>query len=195
MPVDIDPCTPYNRPKLDLLNMLTFNLHCSIEIASLRFQPTKRPQLLSQKLKVKPTSQRCGLPPPAHTKTSVISAPDDIYSASRTQTKNSLADWTAEPDLGEEVGFYNVEKRQRGGRKKRRKNLEDSQTLHNWDDIYDPSRPNTFDDYIHSDEKMFELREWKDKLYAHRMASSSQSDVDSSGEILKQFGNRMYLPL
>lgn len=164
----------------------------SIKIASLRFQPTKRPQLLSQKPKVKPTSQRVGFPPLVHTKTSDISAPEDIFSASRTQPKNTLADWTAEPELGE-GGFYNVEKRQRGGRKKRKKNLEDSQTLHNWDDIYDPSRPNTFDDYKHSDEKMFELREWKDKLYAHRRASSSQSDVDSGGEIPKLFGKRMFL--
>lgn len=175
--------------------MLTFNLNCSIEIASLRFQPTKRPQLLSHKPKVKPASQRAGLPGPANTKAADISAPDDIYSASRTQTKNSLADWTAEPQLGEEVGFYNVEKRQRGGRKKRKKNVEDFQTLHNWDDIYDPSRPNTFDDYKNSDEKILELREWKDKLYAHRMTSSSQSDVDSGGETIKRFGNRKYLSL
>lgn len=194
MPVNIDPCSPLLGPKLELLNILTFNLCCFIEIASLRFQPTKRPQLLSQKPKTKPTSQKGGLPPSA-LKTSDISAPDDIYSASRTQTKNTLADWTAEPELGEEGGFYNVEKRQRGGRKKRKKNLEDSQALHNWDDIYDPSRPNTFDDYKHSDEKIFELREWKDKLYAHRMAGSSQNDVDSGGEILKYSGNRTYLLL
>lgn len=147
----------------------------------------------SQKPKLKPTSQRAGLPPPAYTKIADISAPDDKYSASRTQPKNTLADWTAEPDLGEESGFYNLEKRQRGGRKKRKKNLEDSQALHNWDDIYDPSRPNTFEDYKHSDEKMLELREWKDKLYAHRIASSSQSEVDSGGEIQKQSCNRMYL--
>lgn len=160
-------------------------------IASLRFQPTKRPQLSSQKPKLKPTPQRAGLPPPAYTKTPDISAPDDIYSASRAQPKNTLADWTAEPELGEEGGFYNIEKRQRGGRKKRKKNLEDSQALYNWDDIYDPSRPNTFEDYKHSDEKMLELREWKDKLYAHRIVISSQSDVDSGGEISNQFGKRM----
>ena len=173
--------------------MLTLICMGSIEIASLRFQPTKRPQLLSQKPKVKPTSQRAGLAPLVPTKNSDISAPEDIYSAPRAQPKSTLADWTAEPELGEDGGFYNVEKRQRGGRKKRKKNLDDSQALHNWDDIYDPSRPNTFDDYKHSDEKIFELREWKDKLYAHRRASSSHSDVDSGAEIPKLFGNRMFL--
>lgn len=162
-------------------------------LATLRFQPTKRPQLSSQKPKLKPTSQRAGLPPLAHTKTPDISAPDDLYPASRTQPKSTLADWTAEPELGEDGGFYNLEKRQRGGRKRRKKNLEDSQALHNWDDIYDPSRPNTFEDYKQSDEKMLELRDWKDKLYAHRIASSSQSDGESGGETLKQFGYRMYL--
>lgn len=142
---------------------------------------------------MKSTSHRAGIPTPAYTKTPDISVPDDLYSASRTQPKNTLADWTAESELGEEGGFYNVEKRQRGGRKRRKKNLEDSQALHNWDDIYDPSRPNTFEDYKHSDEKMFELRDWKDRLYAHRIASRSQSEGDSGGEILKHFGGRKYL--
>lgn len=173
--------------------MLIFICIGSIAIASLRFQPTKRPQMSSHKPKLKPTSQRAGLPLPSYTKSPDISVSDDISSASRTQAKNTLADWTAEPLLGEEARFYGVEKRQRGGRKKRKKNPEDSQALHNWDDIYDPSRPNTFGDYKHSDEKMLELREWKDKLYAHRIASRSQSDGEISAEILKKFGTRTYL--
>ena len=73
--------------------------------------------------------------------------------------------------------FYAGEKRQRGGRKKRKKNREGAQQMivQNWDDIYDPSRPNNYDEYKHSDEKIAEVREWKDRLYAHRMRQRSLS--------------------
>ena len=77
--------------------------------------------------------------------------------------------------------FYSSEKRQRGGRKKRKKNREEHHVPQNWDDIYDPSRPNNYEDYKHSDEKIIEIREWKDKLYAHRLAKRRESESDSSG--------------
>lgn len=76
-------------------------------------------------------------------------------------------------------GFYVGEKRQRGGRKKRKKNREAQAVIQNWDDIYDPSRPNIYEEYRHSDEKIAEVREWKDRLYAHRMMRSRSSDYDS----------------
>ncbi len=107
---------------------------------------------------------------------------NEFHSTSRHQGKTTLADWTADPEWGEDGGFYIVEKRQRGGRKKRKKNLEDLHALQNWDDIYDPSRPNNYEEYKNSDEKISELREWKDKLYAHRAARRSNSDADSGGE-------------
>jgi splicing factor 45 len=96
--------------------------------------------------------------------------------------KTTLADWAAteEDDVN---GFYVGEKRQRGGRKKRKKNRETQAFVQNWDDIYDPSRPNIYEEYKHSDEQIAEVREWKDRLYAHRMARSpsrnSYSDDDS----------------
>ena len=52
----------------------------------------------------------------------------------------------------------------------------------NWDDIYDPSRPNNYEEYKHSDEKLLEVREWKDRLYAHRIARRSSSRADSEEE-------------
>ena len=79
-------------------------------------------------------------------------------------------------------GFYAAEKRQRGGRKKRKKNKEESHVFQNWDDIYDPSRPNSYEEYKHSDEKIREVREWKDRLYAHRMARKHTSDTESEDE-------------
>jgi splicing factor 45 len=79
-------------------------------------------------------------------------------------------------------GFYAGEKRQRGGRKRRKKNKEEHTAVQEWDDIYDPSRPNSYDEYKHSDEKVREVREWKDRLYAHREARKATSDRDSDDE-------------
>lgn len=55
----------------------------------------------------------------------------------------------------------------------------------NWDDIYDPSRPNSHEEYKHSDERIMETREWKDKLYAHRMRKRRDSDSDSSESLYR----------
>jgi splicing factor 45 len=94
--------------------------------------------------------------------------------------KTSLADWASTAADDDDVnGFYGGEKRQRGGRKKRKKNRETEVVLTNWDDVYDPSRPNNYEEYKQSDEKIREVRDWKDRLYAHRMAQRQSSDYDS----------------
>ena len=100
---------------------------------------------------------------------------------SKLANKVTLADWTAEGDDDDVNGFFGGEKRQRGGRKKRKKNKEETtHMVQNWDDIYDPSRPNGYDEYKNSEEKILELREWKDKLYAHRIARQRSSNADDS---------------
>ncbi|EEP80715.1 conserved hypothetical protein [Uncinocarpus reesii 1704] len=151
-----------------------------ISAASLRFQPTKRPQLPSQKLKAKPAIPK---PPvvsaatsPANHSTTSGPAADTI----RPPAKTTLADWAATAEDDDINGFYG-EKRQRGGRKRRKKNR-DAEVVYNWDDIYDPSRPNSYDAYRHSEEKIREVREWKDRLYAHRMARRTSSEVESDDE-------------
>lgn len=111
-------------------------------------------------------------PDPAIAKTSV--APQSTQASHPSIVKSSIADWTGTNDDDDDVnGFYGGggEKRQRGGRKKRKKNHQEERVVvQNWDDIYDPSRPNNYEDYKHSDEKWAEIREWKDRLYAHRYA-------------------------
>lgn len=99
----------------------------------------------------------------------------------KSQAKSTLADWTAADD-DDVNGFYGGEKRQRGGRKKRKKNREEEHVTQNWDDIYDPSRPNNYEEYKNSDERIAELRDWKDRLYAHRMARRRDSDFTSSDD-------------
>lgn len=138
--------------------------------AALRFQPTKRPQLAAQKPKPKPT-----LPKPV---TAAVASSDAPTSgAAAPAVKSSLADWADDDDA-----YYAGEKRQRGGRKKRKKNRDMREFVQNWDDIYDPSRPNNYEEYKHSDEQIAEVREWKDRLYAHRMARSPSQDSLSDEE-------------
>jgi splicing factor 45 len=105
--------------------------------------------------------------------------------------KTTLADWAATED-DDVNGFYVGEKRQRGGRKKRKKNREAQAFVQNWDDIYDPSRPNIYEEYKHSDEQIAEVREWKDRLYAHRMARSPSRNSYSDDESRPM--NRQFAP-
>ena len=145
----------------------------------MRFQPTKRPQLSTQKLKAKPGPPK---PPPAAANAGTAgpgAAPPSGAATIRPPAKTTLADWAATGDDDDVNGFYGGEKRQRGGRKKRKKNREAETVIQNWDDIYDPSRPNNYEEYKHSEEKIREVREWKDRLYSHRMARKTSSDMDS----------------
>jgi hypothetical protein len=109
----------------------------------------------------------------------------------RAPVKSTLADWTATGDDDDVNGFYAGEKRQRGGRKRRKKNKEEQVAMQDWDDIYDPTRPNNYEEYKHSEEKIREVREWKDRLYAHRKARKPISDEDSEEESYRpQMGSK-----
>ncbi|CAI7564395.1 unnamed protein product [Penicillium glandicola] len=144
--------------------------------ASLRFQPPKRPQLSAQK------------PKPKHTLPIAAPQPQPSANQASVPTKTTLADWTAVDDDDYE---YAREKRQRGGRKKRKKNHE-THAVQNWDDIYDPSRPTSHTEYRQSDEKIAEVREWKDRLYAHVKKRPPSRDSDS--EDYDQPKNRQFAP-
>ena len=158
---------------------------CFDTIASLRFQPTKRPQIAAQKAKAKAIASKFAQPPPP--KSTVPPPPPEIDPpvpdqplAPQTATKTTIADWTTTASDDENVNdFLGGEKRPRGGRKKRKKNRAPEELVQNWDDVYDPSRPNSYEDYKNSEEKIREVREWKDRLYAHRMRRRSSSIYSS----------------
>lgn len=151
---------------------------CSNCIAALRFQPTKRPQI-SNKAKNKSAFTKA-IPPTNNTAAEITSTVTPTQAAPKT----TLADWTNDDD--DVNNFYQGPKRERGGRKRRKKNKEEYTVVQDWDDIYDPSRPNNYEEYKHSDEKIREVREWKDRLYAHRHARKDSSDLESSDEEQKR---------
>ncbi|KAI9771348.1 MAG: hypothetical protein M1840_002318 [Geoglossum simile] len=166
-----------------------------INAAALRFQPTKRPQISSQKPKPKPPASK---PHQAVTNASSASAatsqPASVSVPARPVLTSSLADWTGN-DEDDVNGFYGTEKRQRGGRKRRKKNRRESTIPQNWDDIYDPSRPNNYEEYKNSDERIREVREWKNRLYAHRRMRSTSSGLDSDDDIHSNpYLNRRFAP-
>ncbi|KAJ5143992.1 uncharacterized protein N7515_002779, partial [Penicillium bovifimosum] len=129
---------------------------------ALRFQPTRRPQQSASKPKPKHLPKAAPQPQPSAKQASV-------------PTKSTLADWAALED--DDYG-YTREKRQRGGRKKRKKHVE-TQVYQNWDGLYDPHRPSNYQQYRESDERFGQPREWKNYLYAHRSKRSLSRDSDS----------------
>ncbi|KAL8646415.1 MAG: hypothetical protein Q9210_006156 [Variospora velana] len=162
-------------------------------VASLRFQPTKRPQASIQKSKAKPDLK--SVDPPNDCRSPSTKAPDGEPSTTfQQQAKTTISDWAAEPEDVASHDCYPLEKRQRGGRKKRKKTKEFSAVQH-WDDIYDPSRPNAYEEYQNSDEKMLEIREWKDRLYAHRNGQVHDSTLTTPEEPAAHSGQSFAQPI
>ncbi|KAL9046404.1 MAG: hypothetical protein Q9206_007090, partial [Seirophora lacunosa] len=145
---------------------------------SLRFQPTKRPQTSIPKSKAKTALVKID-PPNSCGSPSTLTADGEPNTTPQQHTKTSISDWAAELEDVASHDCYPSEKRQRGGKKKRKKNKESS-TVQHWNDIYDPSRPNAYEEYQNSDEKMLEIKEWKDRLYAHRKGEIHESSINSS---------------
>ncbi|TWU72475.1 hypothetical protein ED733_000057 [Metarhizium rileyi] len=148
---------------------------------ALRFQPIRRPavkQATKPKgasfLKPIPASKPLGTAEPRSE--SAYSTP--TVSAAPQPAKSTLADWAATEE--DEWRYGVVEKRQRGGRKKKKKQQQ-MQAETDWDEIYDPARPTNIDEYIRSDEKIDEVREWKALLYRHRK-KPDESDMSDDEE-------------
>ncbi|KAK4945968.1 hypothetical protein LTR66_014334, partial [Elasticomyces elasticus] len=170
--------------------------------ASLRFQPMKRPQqksaLDAQKAKAKAIAAKLsglpqlrkgdGQPEVAVPKDdNTAPPPTDQQDTSTTQAFRSTADdWKASALSDDETNFFAASARKQGqqSRKKRKKNKgQEKQAFEvNWDDIYDPSRPNSYEEYKGSEEKVREVREWKDLLYKHRMKRSGSGSRDGHDE-------------
>ncbi|KAL8901560.1 MAG: hypothetical protein Q9192_000504, partial [Flavoplaca navasiana] len=147
--------------------------------APLLFRPTKRPQISTQRSKLKSNLPKSGLSNPGVENPRHQSGSESVPIA-QPPVKSTLSDWAAAGE-DEDTGGFHAEKRQRGGRKKRKKNNE-VRLVQNWDDIYDPSRPNSYEEYQNSDEKIQEIKDWKDRLYAHRLSRRRGDSKDSSSD-------------
>ncbi|KAI2473238.1 hypothetical protein F4781DRAFT_226522 [Annulohypoxylon bovei var. microspora] len=128
---------------------------------ALRFQPhpqIRRPQQKTQK----PKASFPKVPP------APLAAPDVAGAgAAQAPSKSRLADWV--PTEEDEFMYGLGEKRARGGRRNKKKKKEREVPVEtDWDEIYDPSRPTNVVEYLRSDERIREVREWKDLLYKHR---------------------------
>ncbi|KAK8147497.1 Splicing factor 45 [Beauveria asiatica] len=155
---------------------------------ALRFQPTRRP--LPPKPKPKPAVSRSipkppaaaptqPLPPPPPSSDTAVAAADPGSAAPA--SKSTLADWAATED--DEWLYGTGEKRPRGGRKaKKKRQAQQQQRETDWDDVYDASRPTNVEEYLRSDEKIDEVREWKALLYGHRRVKAPDSDGSSDEE-------------
>ncbi|EAQ85739.1 hypothetical protein CHGG_06992 [Chaetomium globosum CBS 148.51] len=92
--------------------------------------------------------------------------------------RSTLADWAATEDDEYEYGYGGPagggDKRQRGGRRKKKKNRNNNNNEDaarretDWDELYDPARPTNVEEYLRSEDRVREVREWKAVLYAHR---------------------------
>lgn len=135
---------------------------------ALRFQPIRRPQV--KQAKAKPSFPKAAPKPP----TTAVSA----ASLPPVPAKTTLADWAATEE--DEWRYGTGQKRQRGGRK-RKKKKQQVQAETDWDEIYDPTRPTNVEEYLRSDEKIDEVREWKALLYRHRR-KRDESDLSDDEE-------------
>lgn len=128
--------------------------------SALRFQPHPQIRRPQQKT-VKPKASFPKAPP------AVANAPNATGAAAQqAPAKSRLADWA--PTEEDEYMYGTGEKRARGGRRKKKKKFDEVPMETDWDEIYDPSRPTNVDEYLRSDERIREVREWKDLLYKHR---------------------------
>ncbi|OCK81810.1 hypothetical protein K432DRAFT_294667 [Lepidopterella palustris CBS 459.81] len=144
-----------------------------VNSAALLFQPTKRPQIASQKGRAKTTFPRPSSIPT--NSSSPDSAAKSAAQATGPAVKTTLADWTADDD--DVNGFYAGEQRPRGSRKKKKKKFqEEAPVFHDWNALYDPAKPNSYMDYKTSDARIREIRAWKQRLYAHRVDSSEDDN-------------------
>ncbi|KAI9900437.1 hypothetical protein N3K66_004699 [Trichothecium roseum] len=139
---------------------------------ALRFQPIRRP-VAKQPSKPKAAFPKSIPKPPEHVEASEAAVAAATAPAQPART--TAADWAATEE--DEWRYGSGEKRQRGGRKKKKRRQE-VQTETDWDELYDPSRPTNVEEYLRSDEKVAEVREWKALLYRHKKNDESDMSED-----------------
>ncbi|KAH6840662.1 hypothetical protein B0I37DRAFT_438010 [Chaetomium sp. MPI-CAGE-AT-0009] len=160
---------------------------------ALRFQPIRRPQVNKPSTKPKPAFPKAppGIPSTTTTTTTTTTTAPPPAPAPA-PNRSTIADWAAtEDDDYLYQGGGGGGGRQRGGRRKKKNKKEDAAPREtDWDELYDPARPTNVEEYLRSEERVREVRDWKAVLYAHRRGVGARGRAGSEGS---EEGERMGL--
>ena len=138
---------------------------------------------MPQKAKTKPTSSSSSslhkFSSSTVTATTVsASSPEKQSQPSAQQQQPSVQQSNFEDWVGDEDEYYFQDSRpkaERGGRKKKKKGNKAQERVWDWDDIYDPTLPNTYADYKGSEEQAREIRDWKARLYYRQLKEARKA--------------------
>jgi len=81
--------------------------------------------------------------------------------------RSNFEDWVG-GDNDDDI-YFDMPKYERGGRKNKKKKKGQETRVWDWDDVYDPTLPNNYVDYKGSEEQVREIRDWKARLYHHKL--------------------------
>lgn len=131
--------------------------------------------------------------------TTSTDSPDKQLSISSTPSqqpsvqKSNFEDWAVDDD--EDYYYHDRPKRERGGRKKNKKNKpQERERTWDWDDIYDPTMPNSYTDYKGSDEQYREIRDWKARLYYQQLKEANKEKKENKPAISAPPTNLNFAP-
>ncbi|KAK5751494.1 hypothetical protein LTS12_018417 [Elasticomyces elasticus] len=168
--------------------------------AALQFQPVRRPVGNSKKDGAKKVGGKGGHMFSSSTTSASVVDSSAVGSTPSVQRSN-FEDWVGDED---EDSFFlenrDKPKPERGGRKNKKKKGGKGQEVvatrsWSWDDVYDPSMPNNYADYKGSEEQVMEIRDWKARLYYHRVKGGKKNGSGREEETVKKAAaNSMFAP-
>ncbi|KAK5731993.1 hypothetical protein LTR17_010946 [Elasticomyces elasticus] len=172
--------------------------------AALQFQPVRRPAVASKKDGAKKVGGKGGGGHMFSSSTTSASLAADSSAVGSTPNvqRSNFEDWVGDED---EDSFFlesrDKPKPERGGRKNKKKKGGKGGTGQevvatrswSWDDVYDPSMPNNYADYKGSEEQVMEIRDWKARLYYHRV-KGGKKNTSAQETVKKPAVNSMFAP-
>ncbi|KAK3626898.1 hypothetical protein LTR56_019524 [Elasticomyces elasticus] len=173
--------------------------------AALQFQPVRRPAVASKKDGAKKMGGKGGGGGghmfSSSTTSASLAADSSAVGSTPSVQRSNFEDWVGDED---EDSFFleNREKAkpERGGRKNKKKKGGKGEAVvaprsWSWDDVYDPSMPNNYADYKGSEEQVMEIRDWKARLYYHRVKGGKKNTSARGEETVKKAAvNSMFAP-